>query len=115
LSEVVDILLKHGLPGAPVVDGENRVVGFVSEQDCLAPLLVSSYHCEGEKRVNEVMFSDVVSVHPDDALIGLAKRMSGKMPKQYPVIEQGKLVGLITRSDVLRALSLAGKACRSSN
>ena len=47
LTAVVDILLQHKFTGLPVVDDHNKVVGFVSEQDCLRKLLISSYHCEG--------------------------------------------------------------------
>ena len=55
LTEVVDALLQHKFTGLPVVDSQNKVVGFVSEQDCLRRLLISSYHCEGSLVVEEFM------------------------------------------------------------
>jgi predicted transcriptional regulator len=55
LTEVVDVLLQHKFTGLPVVDSQNKVVGFVSEQDCLRRLLISSYHCEGSLVVEEFM------------------------------------------------------------
>ena len=51
LTEVVEVLLRQHMTGLPVVDDADRVVGFVSEQDCLRSLLVSSYHGEGSPRV----------------------------------------------------------------
>jgi len=47
VGDVVEVLLRHRFLGLPVVDGNKVVVGFVSEQDCLKSLLVSSYHDEG--------------------------------------------------------------------
>lgn len=114
LSGVVEILLKYHLTGAPVVDGNNQVVGFVSEQDCLAPLLQSSYYCEGEQVVDEVMFKEVLTVTPGSSIVDLAKAMEGNKPKIYPVVEAGKLLGSISRQQVLRALMENGQLCRTA-
>lgn len=104
LSEVVDILLLHRIHGTAVVNVREEVVGFVSEQDCLQKLLVGVYHCEADSLVDDVMRKEVLSVQPDDSIIELAQSMGSLKPKVYPVIENGRLVGEITRSDVLRAL-----------
>ena len=65
LTEVVDALLQHKFTGLPVVDSQNKVVGFVSEQDCLRKLLISSYHCEGALVVEDFMHDQPLTVKED--------------------------------------------------
>lgn len=113
LTEVVDTLLANNTIGLPVVDEEMQVIGFVSEQDCIKKLLVSSYHSEGTPLVNEVMFNEPLTVAPDDSIIEMARQMIAHKPKIYPVVEEGKLIGLITRADVLRALREHGNSLKS--
>lgn len=104
LGEVVDTLLRNRVMGLPVLDDNDRVVGFVSEQDCIHSMLVSSYHCEGVPNVDDVMHNEVLSVEADQNIVDLAQNMGKNKPKLYPVIEDGKLLGLITRSAILSAL-----------
>ncbi len=104
VSEAVRLLLKIGLPGCAVVDDSRKVIGFVSEQDCLRLMLESRYHHSETKQVKDVMSQPVLSVDPNMDIVELAQMMSGPKPKIYPVIERGKLLGEIRRNDVLRAL-----------
>lgn len=104
VNAVVKLLLQHRVMGVPVVDDNDQVVGFVSEQDCIHSLLVSSYHSEGTPRVDEVMHGEPLCVSPNESIIDLAERMGRNKPKNYPVVENGKLIGLITRTAVLQAL-----------
>jgi CBS domain-containing protein len=57
------------------------------------------------------MRSDVLTVSPEDSIIELAEVMSGQKPKIYPVVNNGQLVGVITRRDVLTAISTQIGAC----
>ena len=105
LTLVVDTLLQYRITGLPVVDNETRVIGFVSEQDCLRQLLVSSYHGEGAVRVEQVMHGDPLTVDVEESLVDLAELMLKQKPKIYPVVdEKRRLIGLLTRGHVLRAL-----------
>lgn len=104
LGDVVETLRKHAVMGLPVLSQTGSVVGFVSEQDCIHSMLVSSYHCEGAPIVDDVMFTEVLSARPDQNIVDLAQTMGKNKPKLYPVIDDGTLVGLITRSDILQAL-----------
>ncbi|USD39785.1 MULTISPECIES: CBS domain-containing protein [Ferrimonas] len=111
LSVAVDTLLEARQPGAPVVDGNHKLVGFVSEQDCLSVLLKSSYHCDITATVADCMRDEVLSVSPEDSVLGLAEIMLGQKPKIYPVVDEGKVVGIIDRSRVLTAISGHLKSC----
>ena len=112
LTEVVDALLQHKFTGLPVVDSQNKVVGFVSEQDCLRKLLISSYHCEGALVVEDVMHDQPLTVKEDDSAVNVAELMVTEKPKIYPVVDaQGILTGLLTREQVLRALKDSRRGC----
>lgn len=104
LPEAVDILMNHHLPGLPVVDESNHVVGFISEQDCLGHLLGDTYYDQGSPAVEDVMTREALTVTPDMLLIDLAERMLRLRPKGFPVVEEGQLVGMITRGLVVQAL-----------
>ena len=112
LTEVVDALLQHKFTGLPVVDSQNKVVGFVSEQDCLRKLLISSYHCEGSLVVEDFMHDQPLTVKDDDSAVNVAELMVTEKPKIYPVVDaQGILTGLLTREQVLRALKDSRRGC----
>ncbi len=112
LTEVVEQLLQHKASGLPVVDENQRVVGFVSEQDCLRKLLVSSYHCEGSLIVDEFMHGEPLTVKESDSVVDVAEQMVNQKPKVYPVVDaQKRLVGLLSRHQVLRALKDTRRAC----
>ena len=112
LTEVVDALLQHKFTGLPVVDSQNKVVGFVSEQDCLRKLLISSCHCEGALVVEDFMHDQPLTVKEDDSAVNVAELMVTEKPKIYPVVDaQGILTGLLTREQVLRALKDSRRGC----
>ncbi|MBC7005832.1 CBS domain-containing protein [Photobacterium sp. BZF1] len=105
LSKALDKLLSAKQIGGPVVDETRKVVGFLSEQDMIHKLLKVGYHCHDTHTVEECMRADVLTVSPEDSIIELADTMAGQKPKIYPVVEYGQLVGVITRRDVLTAIS----------
>ena len=101
----VDRLIKGRQTGGPVVDSNNKIVGFVSEQDCLARMLMSTYHDQQAARVAEAMSVEVLTVKPYYGIIDLAQMMLKTKPKVYPVVDDdGYLLGIITRTDVLAAI-----------
>ena len=104
ILEVIKILEEHHLSGAPVVDQEQRLIGFISEYDCLKTLLKTSYHCDQPALACDVMNHQLVTVAPSDSVVDLAIAMLDKKPEMYPVVEGDKLVGVIARQDVLHAL-----------
>lgn len=108
LQAVVKHLLLNHVTGLPVVDENRRVVGFVSEQDCIHALLVSSYHDEGEPSVDDVMMREPVTVSPEMSVVDLAQNLGRGKPKVYPVEDHGRLVGIVTRTSILAELARVG-------
>ncbi|WP_148861209.1 CBS domain-containing protein [Marinobacter fonticola] len=105
LTRVVETLLQNHVTGLPVVDAKRHVLGFVSEQDCIHSLLVTSYHSEGEPVVDDVMTKSPVTISPEEAVVDLAQRLERDKPKVYPVVEGGRLLGIVTRTAILAALA----------
>ncbi len=104
IKDAVEYMLKDGVIGLPVIDDKEHVVGYVSEQDCIKEMLNDAFFCEEPAEVTAVMKKEVVSVAPDTSIVEIAQSMVERRPKNYPVISDGKLVGVISRSHILKAL-----------
>ncbi|WP_067983751.1 CBS domain-containing protein [Neptuniibacter pectenicola] len=113
LVDAVTTLLKSGYLGLPVVDKNLKIVGFLSEFDCLPHLLADSYHCDSHVTVETLMRRDPLVVKPNMSVVDLAQQMALDKPKVYAVEDQGKLVGVITRSMLMRTLNEALKQCNA--
>ncbi|AZQ10404.1 MULTISPECIES: CBS domain-containing protein [Shewanella] len=111
LATAVEMLLQHKKNGAPVVDNARHLVGFLSQQDCLAVMLKSSYHCDLTATVADCMRADVLWVSPEDSMLRLAEQMTGPKPKIYPVVENGQVIGTINRTNVLAAMNTYMQQC----
>ncbi|HDX8379962.1 TPA: CBS domain-containing protein [Aeromonas salmonicida] len=114
LAEALDRLHNSGLSGLPVLDDQQQLVGFLSEQDCIPSLITGSYHCDTRTQVEDMMSRTPLSVDPDDSILDLARQMTGAKPKVYPVLEQGKVIGIISRHQVMQALNQQMKGCHQT-
>ena len=112
LSKATEVLCKHHFTGLPVVDEHKHLIGFLSEQDCIQKLLGSSYHCDFDMLASDVMRKETLTVKPADSIITLAESMQNNKPKIYPVVEDGRLLGVISRTQILTALREHLKACQ---
>lgn len=105
VEQAVDLLMQSCHTGGPVINERQQVIGFISEQDCLARMLSSTYHDQQGACVADVMTAPVLTVKPYDCLIDLAQLMLKAKPKLYPVVDDdGLLIGIITRRNVLAAI-----------
>jgi len=107
LGEAVESLVASKYSGLPVVDSSKKLCGFLSEHDCLRYLISSSYYLDDRTIVSDIMFREPMSVMPSERVLHLAERMEGGKPKIYPVCDQGHLMGVVTRKDVMRELAAA--------
>lgn len=97
--------LKTKQIGGPVIDKQNNLVGFLSENDVLSTMLQSIYFNEQHLQVEDIMQKAVISVKPYDSVVELGQTMLKNNPKVYPVVnDDGVLVGCICRNDVLKAI-----------
>ncbi|WLQ14874.1 CBS domain-containing protein [Hahella aquimaris] len=107
LFEAIHKLLKNSISGAPVVDGRGNLVGILSEVDCLKSILSGSYYDYESLggTVAEYMTVDVDIIGPEEDILAVSERFINDRRRRFPVVEEGKLVGQISRKDVLRAVS----------
>lgn len=112
LPQALDHLLASNMLGLPVTDDKKHVTGFLSEQDCIPYLLGDSYHCDSHVLVKDMMQHEPLTVKPTNTVLELAQMMTTNKPKIYPVVENGILVGVIKRSQVMAALNQQLKHCR---
>lgn len=114
LAEALDRLHQSGLSGLPVLDEQQQLIGFLSEQDCIPSLLTGSYHCDSRTQVADLMSRTPLIVGPDESILDLARQMTEAKPKVYPVLQQGKVIGIISRQQVMRALNQQMKRCQAT-
>ena len=107
--DAVHTLVKHRIAGAPVVDDAGTMVGMLSELDCLKVALQAGYYGEYGGPVSDYMSSDVQTVNMEMSIIDLAQRFLDSNFRRFPVTDKNRLVGQISRRDVLRALELLSK------
>lgn len=103
--EAASKLLKNELIGGPVIDANKKLIGWISEQECLAVVTQLSYYADRVATVADVMQTEVVTVSLEDSLLTVAEQMKQAKPKIYPVVDENeKIVGVISRRMVLKEL-----------
>lgn len=104
ITASIELITKEAL-GGPVVDNNNRLVGWISEQECLQVTTQFAYHNQRVALVKDIMREDVLSIKMDETIFSLAEKMGGTQPKNYPIIDDNdKVIGVITRRHVLKSL-----------
>ena len=101
--EAMEMLLNSQVSGAPVVDAEGQLVGVLSEADLLHVIIQDSYYDESVGIVADYMKAPVDTVDANLDIYTLAQKFTEEHRRRYPVVSNGKLVGQISRRDVLRA------------
>ncbi len=105
VGEATRQLVDSQFSGMPVVDGEGRLVGIISEYQMLETLYSSHFRA---KTVRDVMTKDVITVTPDTILSDATSLMMSHRIRRLPVVVDGKIVGIVARRDLLRYTIEAG-------
>ena len=127
VEDIAHLLTKHRIGGVPVVDDERRVVGIVTERDLFLTengipfsavklpelfkdwvdpgKLVEIYASARHHKAVEVMTPNPIFVGPEDKVDLIAWKMARYDLKRVPVLEDGLLVGFITRADIIQLLA----------
>jgi CBS domain-containing protein len=113
IAQAVHLLLEHDISGLIVTDDDGGLAGVFTERDCIAVASEAGYYEQWGGPVRNHMSTSVETVGPDDNLIDVAARMATSPHRRFPVIDAGRLVGLLTRRDVLRAIENGSWSKRS--
>jgi CBS domain-containing protein len=127
VDQIVKLLNEHRIGGVPVVDDEDRVIGMVSESDLFLKekgmpfsavkvptlfkrwvdpdRLTEIYEGARHHTAADVMTTEVICVDVNDTIGHVAWLMAQRNIKRVPVLQDGVLVGMITRSDIVRLLA----------
>lgn len=111
LKEAARLLAANRVSGLPVVTSEGAVLGIVSEADVLAKeseVAGNAPRTEGHglldaRVVGEAMMAPALTIEPSSRIVVAAKTMVEHGVNRLPVVENGKLVGIVTRADLVRA------------
>jgi len=106
IAEAMDTFLELRISGAPVVDENERIVGILSEIDCLKIMVDEAYHNlpHGKITVSQYMSERISSVSIDADVLDVASKFLNTHFRRFPVVDQnGKLCGQVSRRDILKA------------
>lgn len=107
IIEVIEVMLSKKISGAPVLDDQSRLVGLISEKDCLKLMIDSVYHNHpvSKGKVSQYMATDLKTVSVDADVVDVANEFLRTKFKRFPVVDkEGRLVGQVSRRDILRAI-----------
>ena len=104
IESAMDSFLTNKISGAPVLDDHGNLVGVLSEKDCMRTLFEATYYNNLGGFVKEYMSTDLTTINVHDTLSNVADEFIKSRFRRFPVLEGKKLVGQISRRDVLRAI-----------
>lgn len=98
-------LIQKEMLGGPVVDDDGKLLGWISEQECLQVTIQVVYYNQRVATVSDIMSKEVLSVTAEQDPLELAQQMLKQKPKSYPVVDKSnKVIGVINRRRILRML-----------
>ncbi|HTD17952.1 MAG: hypothetical protein AUF64_04650 [Chloroflexi bacterium 13_1_20CM_54_36] len=98
-QEAAQLLDQHRISGLPVVDEGSDIIGIVTEAD-----IISKVDKEG-LRVSDIMSTEVTSVNEETPVSEIALLLTERKIKRVPVVQDGKLVGIVSRADIVHAVA----------
>ena len=105
IEDVIDIIIEKGISGAPVLDQNRKLVGIISEKDCLRIIVDHAYHnlpIESRK-VSDYMTAKVKTLSATSDVVEAANEFLNNPIRRMPILDQGVLIGQVSRRDILRA------------
>jgi len=104
IHEAIRILLDKRISGAPVVDTNGALIGVLSKKDCLKIVFSSRYYDDWGGPVRDFMSTPAETLDADQDLVSAAQHFLDSHFRRFPVLRDGKLVGQVSRYDILKVL-----------
>ena len=105
INHAMQLLLDHRISGAPVLDSDCQLVGVLSKKDCLRAAIEASYYRDWGATVAAHMSTNVETLDAGMDILAAANAFLDSSYRRFPVMENGRLVGQISRADALRAMA----------
>ncbi len=99
--KAMEILTTNKISGLPVVDDDKNIIGIITETDMLNLFFDGHWH---DTAVKEVMTQHVVSCAPNDSIYAVGLEISKEKFRRVPIVDEGKIVGIISRRDIINAV-----------
>jgi CBS domain-containing protein len=103
VTRAAAFLIRNNISGAPVTDDTGRLVGILTAKDCFRAVLHATYYQELGGTVASYMVSPVETLDAGLDIIAAAERFLATPYRRFPVMKEGRIAGIITRLDLLRA------------
>ena len=105
VHDVMQAFIKYRISGGPVVDEKGKLVGVISEADCMKEISDSRYFNMPilDKSVGHFMTENVDTIESTLSVFDAAAKFSKSSRRRYPVLEKGRLVGQVSRKDIVIA------------
>ncbi len=106
VGEVVKCLIAKKISGGPVVDESGKLVGIISEGDCLKEIVRGQYNNSPNNAglVSDHMISEVITIDPNMNVFDAAQKFLNSKVRRFPVVKDGVLMGQISQRDILEAI-----------
>lgn len=101
LKDVISLLLRYHVSGMPVVDEEGKLIGIITERDVLNSTFSGN---ASWTKVKEVMSKDLTFFGPNTDIIEIAECFINKGIRRVPIVDDGKVVGIVSRRDIIREI-----------
>lgn len=105
VSKAIQKMLDHKITSLPVLDDKGNLVGIFSEKDGMKVVVESAYNQGMAGKVEEFMTKNPTVVGSDTSLVDVAEKFHDSAMRSFPVEQDGKFAGMISRVDVLRAIA----------
>ena len=102
VTEAIKLLLRWHISGLPVLDGEGKLVGIITEHDLMNFAISGD---AADTKVSNIMTTSIETYSPDTLVVEVINHFAARRIRRIPVVENGKVVGIISRRDILRELS----------
>lgn len=105
IHDVMQAFIKYRISGGPVVDEKGKLIGVISEADCMKEISDSRYFNMPilDKSVGYFMTENVDTIESTLSVFDAAAKFSKSSRRRYPVLEKGRLVGQVSRKDIVIA------------
>jgi len=106
LDHVINQLITYKISGGPVVNEKNDLIGIISETDCLKHISESKYYnmpSDTNNTVGKYMVKVVDTIDKNMNIFDAAFKFISSHRRRFPVVDKGKLVGLLSQKDILKA------------